>query len=97
MAFLQRGVNNEPLERQDKKEYVFSEYGIVKKPKLEKPDGSRAVEVARRLPYRGKIDHDLLVRNFGTVIQPEKEPEIVRNLRGKNEVSHESLIENFGR
>jgi len=104
MGFLQRGVNNQPLKKQDNRKPTFTEFGIVK---IEppKPDGNKAVEFAKRLGQgREKVDHEFLVQNFGTVIQPDsKEPdggrvlEIEKSFRGKRELDHEVLIQNFGR
>ncbi len=103
MSFLKTGVNNRPLKKQDDRKLKFSEFGIIKQSEPEKPDRSKSLEIAKRLSRgREELDHEALIRNFGTVIQPEpKEPggasEIKKGFRGKNELDCEALIKNFGR
>ncbi len=65
MGFLQTGINNRPLKRQDRRKPDFSEFGIVKQPEPPKPDGSKALEIAKSLRGRGEVDHEALIRNFG--------------------------------
>lgn len=66
MGFLQWGINGEPLKQQDKREHAFSEFGIVKQMKPPKPDGSKAMEVAKRLGQgKHELDHEFLAEHFG--------------------------------
>ncbi len=66
MGFLQLGINNKPLKQQDKRKLGFSEFGIVKQPEPPKSDGSRALEIAKRLGQgKHELDHEFLVEHFG--------------------------------
>lgn len=105
MGFMQKGINGKPLKRQGNRKLEFSEFGIVaKKPEPEKSDANRALEFAKRLPRREKVDHEALIQNFGTVIQSDSKEldanralEFEKSLRGKHELDHEALVRDFGR